>query len=164
MLRRAALSTGHRSPKISPTLRIISANWQARSAHWPSWQPREATPRKPAGFWNESLAARRAALALAPGNAGYVKSVATGCTELIETLIRLKDHQAASKIAARARFALSGFRARIISRRLVPVAMRHAGSGRSRAPRSSTRRAGESLRRSGGRDGSRSARKRTSRP
>jgi eukaryotic-like serine/threonine-protein kinase len=47
----------------------------------------------------ESLAARRAALALAPLNAEYVKSVASVCAELIETLIRLKDHQAASKIA-----------------------------------------------------------------
>ena len=48
---------------------------------------------------NESLTARRSALALAPGNAGYVRAVATGCAELTEALIRLKDHQAASKIA-----------------------------------------------------------------
>jgi tetratricopeptide (TPR) repeat protein len=48
---------------------------------------------------DESLAARRAALALAPLNAEYVKSVASVCAELIETLIRLKDHDAASKIA-----------------------------------------------------------------
>jgi tetratricopeptide (TPR) repeat protein len=47
----------------------------------------------------ESLAARRAALALAPGNAAFVKSAASVFAELSETLIRLKDHQAASKIA-----------------------------------------------------------------
>ena len=60
----------------------------------------------PPGCWSESLVARRAALALAPGNAGVRQVVATGCAELIETLIRLKDHQAASKIAVELRFAL----------------------------------------------------------
>jgi hypothetical protein len=56
-------------------------------------------PKEARRVLNDSLAARRAALSLAPGNAEYVKSVATGCAELIEELLRLKDHQAASKIA-----------------------------------------------------------------
>src|SRR5262249_42624303 len=46
----------------------------------------------------ESLAARRAALALSPGNSEYTKAVADACTALVESLLRLKDHQTATKV------------------------------------------------------------------
>jgi tetratricopeptide (TPR) repeat protein len=48
----------------------------------------------------ESLAARRAALALSPGYTEFVQAVATCSNELVESLIRLKDHQAATKLLA----------------------------------------------------------------
>jgi hypothetical protein len=47
---------------------------------------------------DESLNVRRAALALTPGNTEFVQAVATCFNELLELLIRLKDHQSATKL------------------------------------------------------------------
>ena len=51
-------------------------------------------------LFEESLAARRTALALAPGHTGYIKSAVESCNDLIDSLIRSKDHQAATKIVS----------------------------------------------------------------
>ena len=52
-------------------------------------------------FREEALSARRAAaLALAPGNAEFIKETSFACNDLLETLIRLNEHEPAAKIAA----------------------------------------------------------------
>jgi eukaryotic-like serine/threonine-protein kinase len=52
------------------------------------------------GLQEQAFGGARAALALAPGNAEFLKSAATCGNDVIETLIRLREHQAATKTAS----------------------------------------------------------------
>jgi tetratricopeptide (TPR) repeat protein len=80
------------------------------------------------GLQEQAIAPVRAALALAPQNAEYQKKVSTAYSALIETLIRLREHENASKrvaefVALAPDSGQACFRAASLMARCVPLAV-----------------------------------------